>query len=163
MKVDAMNLGDGALHMLDQRLDIGRKRAPVIDDEIRVLQGYRGIADAKALEAGAFDQTRRMIARRIGEYRSATPLADGLRLLALVEQFANRVDVDAGCAVEFEPGADEPFIVRALHRAITDVVVGGLPRVPRAVTIEYIDFDDVIPSDFTPGARVHRERAAQGP
>ena len=60
---DAVNLGDGALHMLDQRLDLGRKRVPMIDDEICMLVRDRGVADAKALESGAFDQARRVIPR----------------------------------------------------------------------------------------------------
>src|ERR1700731_1599766 len=131
-----MHLGNGALHVRNQSLHIGRKRAPVVDDEVRVLLRHRGIADAKALEAGAFDQARRVIARRIGEYRATTPLADGLRLLALVEQFANGVGVGAGGALEFEPRADEPLVVRSLDAAIADVVVGGGSGVPRAAAVE---------------------------
>src|SRR5882757_5907794 len=103
-----MNPGDRALHVDDQRLDIRRKRVPMVDNEVRVLLRHRRIADAKTLETGAFDQPCRVIARGIGEYRSAAPLADGLRLPALLEQFANGVGVDAGCAFELQPGTYEP-------------------------------------------------------
>jgi hypothetical protein len=43
------------------RLHIGGACGAVIDDEIGVLVGHRGIADAKSLEARRFDQARRMI------------------------------------------------------------------------------------------------------
>src|ERR1700722_11420935 len=117
-----MHARHGALHVFDHSLDIGRQRAAMVDDEVRVLVGYRGIADAKALEAGAFDQARRVVARRIGEYRSAAPFADGLRLLALVEQFANGFGVDPRRAVELQPRTDEPRIVRPLHAAVAYLV-----------------------------------------
>src|SRR5258708_7140506 len=125
-----MNPGDRALHMHDQRLHIGGARGTVVDDEVRVFQGYRGIADAKTLESCAFDQLRRVMLWRIGEYRSTAPLADGLGLLALLQQFADGIGIDAGCTFELEPGADEPFVVRSLHAAIAVVIVGGLPRAP---------------------------------
>src|ERR1700676_5213097 len=125
MQINAVNASHRALHVLDQSLYICGEGGAVVNDEVRVLLGHRGVPDAKALEAGAFDQARRVISRRIGEYGSATPLADRLRLLALVEQFANGVAVDAGGALELEPCADDPFVIRSFHGAIADLVVGG--------------------------------------
>ena len=46
----------------------------------------RRAADAVALEAGAFDQLRRMAARRIREHRAAAPGADRLARVALLEE-----------------------------------------------------------------------------
>ena len=76
-----MRRGDGALHVQDQRLDVGGAGGAVVDDEIGVLLGHRRIADAKAFEPRRFDQPRRMLARRVGEHRSAAPLADRLASL----------------------------------------------------------------------------------
>src|SRR5580698_6301997 len=45
---------DRPLHMQDQRFDVRRPRLAMIDDEIGVLLGHRRIADAKALQTGAF-------------------------------------------------------------------------------------------------------------
>src|SRR5258708_21279831 len=109
-----MNPGDRALHVHDQRLHIGRKRAPMVDNEVCVLLGHRGIADAKTLETGAFDQLRRVTLWRIGEYRSTTPLAAGLGLPPLLEQFADGLGVDAASAFELQPGAAAPFAIRSL-------------------------------------------------
>src|ERR1700674_5319188 len=103
-----------------------------------------------------------MIARRIGEYRSTTPLADGLRLFAFVEQFANSFGVGAGRALELEPRADEPLVIGSLYGAITDLIIGGLARVAKAATIEYVDFDHVAPRLLAPGAGIHRQRSTQG-
>ena len=104
-----LDRGDRALHVQDQRLDVGGACSAMIDDEIRVLIGYRCIADAKSLQARAFDQVRRMIARRVHEHRAAAPFADRLGLPAALQQVANRGVVHSGLAFEFQARGDEPF------------------------------------------------------
>ena len=74
------------LHLPDQRLDVAGGGLALVQDEIRVLGRHHGAADAQALEARALDQARGMVAGRIGEHRAAAPLADGLGLLAALEQ-----------------------------------------------------------------------------
>src|SRR5271165_5867319 len=100
--MDAGRTCDSLLHMLYQRLDVGGASVAMIDDEVGVLLRHRSIPDAIPLQAGALDQSRRVIVRRIGEHGSAAPLADGLRLAALVEQRANGVAIDAGLAFELQ-------------------------------------------------------------
>jgi len=46
-ELEMVKIGHGPLHVQDQRLDVGRARSAVIDDEVGVLQGHRGIADSK--------------------------------------------------------------------------------------------------------------------
>ena len=87
---------------LDEPAHIRGCRRPVIDDEIGVLLRHRRLADAKALEIRALDQARRVIFRRIGEYGSAAPLTDGLRLFALVQELPDGVGIDARLAFELE-------------------------------------------------------------
>jgi hypothetical protein len=98
-------------HVLDQRLDVGGARRAVIDDEIGVLLRDRRVADAKSLQARALDEPRRVIARRIGEYRAAAPLADGLRCRgAFRGARAHGALVHARLALELELRGEEPFI-----------------------------------------------------
>ena len=98
-------------------------RVAVVDDEIGVLGGHRGIAEAESLEARGFDQARRVISRRIREHRAAAPFADRLRGLAAIEQRANLACVRAGRALEGEQRAEEPFIGhRRHHVAIAHLV-----------------------------------------
>ncbi len=54
VQLDAVNLGDGALQVQDQGLDVGGAGLAVIDDEIGMLLGHRGAADAIALKSRAF-------------------------------------------------------------------------------------------------------------
>ena len=65
---DLVPLRDRALHIADQRLDVGSARVSVIDDEIRVFLGHRRVAYSKPLQTRRLDQPRRVIARGIGEH-----------------------------------------------------------------------------------------------
>src|SRR5258708_855240 len=115
VECNAALCGDGLLHVQNHCLDVGGTRRPMIDDEIGVLLRHRGIADAKSFQARGLDQPRGVIARRVGEHRPATPLADWLRLAPLVEEFLDGVGVDAGLALEFQARAHGTTRVVSLH------------------------------------------------
>ena len=103
-----------------------------------------------------------MIAGRIGEHRSAAPLADGLRLAPLVEQLAYGVAVGAGLALKAQLRADEPLVLRPLYAAVTDLVVGWMAHMPGTTTIEDLHFRYMRPGFLAPRAGVHGQRTAQG-
>src|SRR6202035_1478604 len=106
---------------------------------------HRGIADAKAFQARAFEPARGVIARRIGEKRSATPLADGLRFAALIEQLANGIGVDTRLALNLQPRADEPLVIGSLHLAIADCVLGRGASVPHTAAVQHLYFNHMLP------------------
>src|SRR6202000_2932898 len=161
VQLHALFLRDRLLHALNQRFDIGRARFAMIDDEVGVLLRHRGTADAKALEPRCLYQPGGVIALRIGEHRAAAPLADRLSLAGLVEQFFDRVGVDARLAFEFQARADEPFVVRALHVPIADLIVGGRPRMAHTLAVEHFNLDHMPPGFLAPGAGIHCQCTAE--
>src|SRR5450755_4107893 len=110
--------------MQDQRFNVGGAGGAMIDDEIRVLFGHGCSADPKALQARTFDQACGMVARRIGEYRTAAPFADRLGLLAALQQLAYGGVVDSRLALELQSRGDEPFIGGSPHAAVPNLIVG---------------------------------------
>ena len=84
-----------------------RGRLAVIHDEIGMLRRDERPADTRALEPRRFDESSGVVARRIGEYRAATPFADRLLLLALDEQIATRLAAHALSLFELQRGAEE--------------------------------------------------------
>ena len=93
---------DPPLDHVDQRLDIGRRRARLRDDEVGVLAGDAGAADARSLEARGIDQRGRVTARRVREDAPTVRLRDRLRLAAPAD---GPRPSPRGCA-SGRPGAD---------------------------------------------------------
>src|ERR1022692_584157 len=152
---------DRALNVQNHGFDVAGARRTVIDDEIGVFEGHRGIADPKALQTCGLDEARRIIARRIREHRTAAPFADGLRLPALLEQHADRFVVGAGLTLEFQARSHEPFVGRTYDVPIADLVFRGPPRAPYTAPVEHVDLEHVLPGLAAKSAGIHRQRSAQ--
>ena len=82
----AQSLGPPSLYF-----SFRRRRLAVIDNEVGVFFRHRRIPDTEALQARGVDETRGMVARRIGKHRAAAPLTDRLRGLAPLQQLADYV------------------------------------------------------------------------
>jgi len=127
-----------ALHARDQRLDVARASFAFVEDEIRVLLGDHGAADANALETAGLDEPRGMVAGRIREHRTAAPLADGLRLPPAFEQLAHAGLV--GLRRELERRGQEPFAFRGGGDAAIGRTV--FARIARAAAERGVGFVD---------------------
>src|SRR6185312_7857869 len=71
IQANAMHPFDSLLDVMNQPFQVGRRRLPVVDDEVGMLVGHRGIANAVPLQAGGIDEACRVIVGRIGKYRAA--------------------------------------------------------------------------------------------
>ena len=76
---DAGARGDDPLHLAHERVDVGRGRARLGDEEVRVLLGDTGATDPQALAPARLDEPPGGIAGRVREHRSRV-LAPGLVL-----------------------------------------------------------------------------------
>src|SRR6185503_11093401 len=56
LEVHTARLLHGRTHLGDQRLDVGRRRVRNVQDEVRMLVGDHGAADAPPLEPGLLDE-----------------------------------------------------------------------------------------------------------
>src|SRR5690606_20026586 len=148
-------------YALDQRLDVGGRRTPGVQNEVRVLLRDHGAADALALHAGLLDEPARVVAGRIAEHRAAARRAHGLHLAALREQRANRGRRRVGVALEAERRGDEPLGGRrADDRAVADLELRARARALDAVAVDGAAAFDVVPRPAAESAGVHRARAA---
>src|SRR5271155_468720 len=151
-------------HMLDQALEIGRGRIAVVDDEVRVFLGHRGVADPEALQVGGVDEPRGVIARRVGEHRAAAPFTDRLRRLAALEQLADLLFIHSVGALKLQSRGYEPFLGYGRdHLAVADFELARRAGALLAVAIDGLDFDDVAPRLAAERTGVHGERTAQRP
>src|SRR5437762_9770749 len=158
---DARLLGHYAAHVFDQVLDVRRSRPPLsVDDEIRVLLRHARAADGKALETRGFDETRRMIVRRIAKHASRVGQLERLRRdpprQQLLDPGTRRIAVARRKA---KPPRGENALggttVRALDAPVTDRVVGGRAYRERAVAREHFDFRDVRPDFAAVASGIH--------
>ena len=164
MQADTVHSLHGLLHVLDQALQVGRRRISVIDNEVRVFLGHRGIADAKTLQARRVDEPRGVIARRIGKNRPATPFANRLRRLAALEQLADLLVVDAVGALELQFRRQEPLFGSGRYDLpVADFEFARRARVFLTVPVDRFDFDDVAPGLTAEGAGIHGESPTQRP
>src|SRR5690606_20870007 len=148
-------------HALDEPLDVGRRRAARVQDEVRVLLGDDGAADALAFHARLLDEPARIVARRIAEHGAAARGAHRLRLAAFREQRADRGRRRVRVALEAERGGQEPLGGRrADDLAVTDLELFALARALDAVAVERHDALDVIPRLAAESTRIHGEGSA---
>src|SRR5690348_7209625 len=163
MQRDAVHTCDRVAHVADEALEVCGARLAMVDDEVRVLLGHRGIADAKALEARRLDETCSVIARRIGEHRAAAPLPDRLSGLALGEQLLYFARMRAGTALEAELRREEPFLrYRRDYLAVADAIFLGRAAVRAPAAIDGFERAYVRPGLSAESTGVHRQRPAQG-
>src|SRR6476620_9302334 len=160
----------------DQTLDIGRRRASCVHDEVRVLGRNHRAADRMTLESAFLDETGGVGPGWVSEYRTRVGLTQrlssdtpGQQLLHLAARFR------AIAAREHEHGIHEPLVrfsallrtvcardcerlIAALHGAISDPEMRGRALVQTAGSIDGPDGTNDIPRLATVTTRVHRER-----
>ena len=156
-----MHALDGVLDVAHQRFEVGGRRLALVHDEVGVLLRHHRAANAVSLEPGPLDQLGGVAPGRVGEHGSATPGADRLARVALLEKFLDRPRVRIGPRLETEGRREEPFARdRRRHAAVAVAVLGGSAAMALAAPVDRLDFGHARPGLAAPGARVHRERAA---
>ena len=96
------------MHVINDRLDVRRRGAAQVDDEVDVLDRYLRAADSESLQSAGLDEPCRMITGRIAKYGAGIGLAERLGGDAAGQEF---LDLLPGCiAVTFrqaQPGGDK--------------------------------------------------------
>src|SRR5258706_11680649 len=159
-EVDAGFRGDRRVHVIDERLDVGRARSTGIHDEVRMLRRHLRAPDRMALQPARLDEARGVVAFGIAKDAARVRLVERLRGDAAREELAHaRHRLLLVAWLESEGSFDEPLFEAGFrsHVAIADLVVGARARVPRAAAVDGLHRDDVIPRLAAVAAGVHRE------
>ena len=150
------------LHEFDQRFDVMRRRPAFVDNEIGVQRRYLRAAYALAFESAFLDESGRIVARRITEYRARVGFAEWLRGDALRQQLldllARRIAV---ASRKSEPGGNEKLVI-GLYRedaAVTDRIFVRLANVQPARAVDGSHPGNRAPGLCSVAACIHCQRA----
>src|SRR6267142_1235084 len=153
---------DALARELHEVQDVGSAGGAAVDDEVGVLGGDLRAIDALAAQPGLLDEPRGQVAGRIFPDEAGGGQRQRLRGLLLLEPCADLLlDLGQRPAVELQPAADEHRARRQVKGAIAERA-RGLELAERAVGVEVVDGAHEIADRAVGGARVHRQRAADG-
>src|SRR5437879_1295610 len=142
--------------------DVGGAGGAAVDDEVGVLGGDLRAIDALAAQPGLLDEPRGQVAGGIFPDEAGGGQRQRLRGLLLLEPCPDLfLDLRQRPAVELQPAADEYRARRQAKRAIAELA-RGLELAERAVGVEVVNGAHEIADPAVGGARVHRQRAADG-
>src|SRR6266850_2077945 len=153
---------DALARELHEAQDVGGAGGAAVDDEVGVLGRDLRAVDALAAQPGLLDEPRGQLAGWIFPDEAGGGQRQRLRGLLLLEPCPDLLlDLRQRPAVELQPAADEHRARRQVKGAIAERA-RGLELAERAVGVEVVDGAHEIADRAVGGARVHRQRAADG-
>src|SRR5438270_445200 len=153
---------DALARELHETQDVGGAGGAAVDDEVGVLGRDLRAIDALAAQPGLLDEPRGQLAGGIFPDEAGGGQRQRLRGLLLLEPCPDLLlDLRQRPAVELQPAADEHRARRQAKRAIAELA-RGLELAERAVGVEVVDGAHEVADPAVGGARVHRQRAADG-
>src|SRR5436190_3570581 len=153
---------DALARELHETQDVGGAGGAAVDDEVGVLGRDLRAIDALATQPGLLDEPRGQLAGGIFPDEAGGGQRQRLRGLLLLEPCPDLLlDLRQRPAVQLQPAADEHRARRQVKGAIAELA-RGLELAERAVGVEVVDGAHEVADPSVGGARVHRQRAADG-
>src|SRR5436853_87727 len=153
---------DALARELHEAQDVGGAGGAAVDDEVGVLGRDLRAIDALATQPGLLDEPRGQLAGGIFPDEAGGGQRQRLRGLLLLEPCPDLLlDLRQRPAVQLQPAADEHRARRQVKGAIAELA-RGLELAERAVGVEVVDGAHEVADPAVGGARVHRQRAADG-
>src|ERR1700736_261904 len=165
LQLDAETAHDLGPSMLDERGNIGRRRGPLVHDEVSVELGDDGGAAPRALQSGGLDEPSRRVTRWVLKNAPAVLGLDGLRQVALVGELRHQalcllpiatLELDGG--VDDERAVERPVAKR--RRSIPQLQIFAAPRAHVRARLKAACLDENLAQLFAPTTGVLIDRAA---